>query len=265
MNRYPSRKRIIGGWLAFLLLAVILPMPIGTPVALAQSVPAACLTDSGQVVVPAPIVGAWAMVLNFNHPLSATTTTGCRITTIALQPTQQIAYNLVTCPLVNNSGGGQVGGGAATFDGNFWLSCPNGLPAAPPPYTGFLIHGRMQFVTSAAIGTRTFTLFQHPDVDFTAELRTNTLAKLTSRYGFATYQTGGLATNATSAPVSLGSAIGMGLDQHRVNGSSYPFTTPISTFGYDFTKPFTIGAAGQRWTLYEMVVDPPPPRGSFSG
>lgn len=265
MNRVSSRKRTLACWLAVILIATLLPTPMGAPVALAQSVPPACLTDAGQPVLPAPIVGAWAMVLNFNHALSTSAVTGCRIITIAMQPVQQVSYTPVVCPLINNSGGVEAGAGAVTFDGNFWISCPNGLPVAPPPYSGFMIYGRMQFSTSAAIMTRSFTLLQHPDVEFTAELKANNLTKLTSRYGLATYQTSGLSTNATTGPVRIGSAIGMGLDLHRVDGITYPFTPPISQFSYDFDKPINIGSAGQRWTLYELVVDPPPPRGSFSG
>ena len=112
MNRYSSRKRNIVRWLAILLITCLLPLPLGTTVAYAQTVPTACRDDNGQPVQTVPVIGAWALVLNFNHAPSTSSSIGCRIMTVALAP-QQVFYELVTCTISNNTSNVQVGGGTA--------------------------------------------------------------------------------------------------------------------------------------------------------
>jgi len=269
MNRPSSRKQTIACWLAVMLMAALLPIPVGTSVAHAQSVPPACLNDAGQPVRPAPVLGAWALALNFNHALSASDTVGCRILTIALQP-QKVSYTLVTCQLSNNSRGVQVGAGAAPLDGNFWITCPNGppVPGYGPLYDGFAVYGRAQFPALATPAS--FTFVQHQDVVFTAEVSTsasvtgNTRIKLTSRYGPYTYATTDTSTTGVG-PFFLASSVGARAGRHQVEQNVTPFTTPVDQFPFTFSQPILIGQSGKPWTLYELVVDPPPPRGSFSG
>lgn len=269
MNKPSSPKRTIAHWLAALWIAMLLPTAAGTPIAHAQNVPAACLNDAGQPVRPAPVIGAWALGLNFNHAPSASTTIGCQIMTIALQP-QKVAYALVTCQVSNNSRGVQVGAGTAPLDGNFWITCPNGppVPGYGPLYDGFAVYGRAQFPVLATPAS--FTFVQHQDVTFTADVSTsasvtgNTRIKLTSRYGPYTYQTVDTSTTGVG-PFFLASAVGASAGRHQVEQNVTPFTTPVDQFPFTFSQPLLIGQSGKPWTLYELVVDPPPPRGSFSG
>lgn len=269
MNRLSSRKRTIACWVVIMLMVTLLPLPGGASVAFAQSVPAPCLNDAGQPVRPPQVIGAWALGLNFNHAPSASTTIGCRIMTTALQP-QKVSYTLVTCQVSNNSRGVLVGGGAAPLDGNFWITCPNGpsIPGYGPLYDGFAVYGRAQFPVVATPAT--FTFVQHQDVMFTAEVSMssavggNTRIKLSSRYGSYTYQTTDTSTTG-AGPFFIASAVGASNGFHQVEQNMTPFSTPVDQFPFAFSQPIQIGQSGKPWTLYEIVVDPPPPRGSFSG
>lgn len=264
MNRHVERKRYLSYWLMITLVITLWPAAWWTPVALAQGAPAPCLKDNGQPVQAAPVIGAWALVLNFNHAPSASTTLGCRVTTVALNPTQ-MSYTPIACSINNNLNGLQVGAGSAPFDGTFWVTCPNGPPVLghDPLYDGFVTYGRAQFPTLTAAAS--FKLMQHPDVAVTAEVNASAQIKLTSRYGSYSYESTDLSTNVAAAPIFFASTVGGGMGRHWVNSNVFPFTTPVDQFPFDFTKPITFGKAQQPWTLYEIVVDPPPPRGGFSG
>ena len=264
MNRSSSHPRMLAYWVAALLLTALLPPTLPPAIALAQSVPDPCLNDQGQSVLPMPVLGAWALALNFNHAPSTSTTTACRIMTVALQP-QKVTRTLVTCTVNNNSRNVQVGGGAAAFDGNFWITCPNGppVPGYGPLYNGFAIYGQMQFPT--LLTSASFSVVQHQDVELSATVNASGKIKLTSRYGSYRYQTADSSTDVTTAPVFIASSVGAGAGSHQVAQTIAPFTTPVDRFPFSFSQPFLIGQAGKSWTLYELVIDPPPPRGSFSG
>lgn len=265
MNRYASCKRTIARWLASLLIACLLPLPVATPVALAQqNVPAACRNDNGQPILTAPVIGAWALALNFNHAPSTSTTVACRIMTVALSP-QQANYELVTCTISNNTSNVSVGGGTAPFDGKFWITCPNGppVPGYGPLYDGFAIYGRAQFPSLTSMAA--FQIVEHQDVALTAEVNANARIRLTSRYGSFTYQSTDSTTNVVAAPVFFGSFASSGLGRHQVEQNVFSYTTPVEKFPFTFSQPLTIGRAQQPWTLHELVIDPPPPRGGFSG
>lgn len=265
MNRYASRKRTIARWLVILLLATLLPLPAGTPVALAQqNIPAACRNDNGQPILTAPIIGAWALALNFNHAPSTSSTIGCRIMTVALSP-HQAMYDLVTCTIHNNSSGIQVGNGTAPFDGKFWITCPNGppVPGYGPSYDGFAIYGRAQFPTLTAAAA--FKIVEHQDVELTATVNPNAHVRLNSRYGAFSYESTDSTTNVVAAPVFFGSFVTSGLGRHQVEQNIFNYITPVEKFPFTFTQPLTIGRAQKPWTLHELVIDPPPPRGGFSG
>lgn len=264
MNRFAYRRRYLPYWLAIMVIAALLPTAPDHRVALAQNVPAPCLNDAGQPVRPAAVVGAWALALNFNHPPSATVTLGCRITTVSINP-QQLTYDPINCSLVNNGNGVQVGGGAAPFDGIFWLTCPNG-PAVPgygPMYNSFAIYGRAQF-PSLTTGAN-FTIMEHPDVSLNARVNPSANIKLTSKYGPYSYETTDTATNVTAAPFFFGAFVYAGNGQHRVASNTSPFATQVDQFPFSPAPPISFGRAQQPWTLLEIVVDPPPPRGGLSG
>lgn len=264
MNRASSLQRSIAYWLIVLVIAALLPTSLDTPVALAQTIPAPCLNDQGQAVLPAPVLGAWALALNFNHAPSTSTTTACRIMTTALQP-HKVSRTIVVCSITNNSRSVQVGAGIAPLDGNFWITCPNGppVPGYGPLYDSFAIYGRAQFPTLASAAA--FTLVQHQDVQFTAEVNTSGNVRLSSRYTPHTYKTVDSSTNVTAAPVFLASSVGVSGGFHQVAQNIAPFSTQVENFPFTFSQPFIIGQSNQPWTLYELVIDPPPPRGSFSG
>lgn len=264
MNRYSSHKRTIARWLAILLITCLLPLPMGTAVAYAQNVPAACRNDNGQPILTAPIIGAWALALNFNHAPSTSSTVGCRIMTVALSP-QQATYTLVTCTISNNTGNVQVGGGAAPFDGNFSIICPNGppVPGYGPLYDGFGIYGRAQFPNLTSVAA--FQIVEHQDVALTAEVNASARLRLTSRYGSLTYQSTDATTNVVATPIFFGAFASGGLGRHQVEQNVFSYSTPVEQFPFTFSQPLTIGRSQQPWTLYELVIDPPPPRGGFSG
>lgn len=268
MNQRSERKRYLPYWLILIFVAALLPLPpdgsLGSAVVFAQNVPAACLNDIGQPVRTAPVIGAWALALNFNHAPSATTTIGCRIMTVALNP-PQATYTLLNCPLSNNTAGVQVGGGAAPFDGTFWVTCPNGppVPGYGPLYDSFAIYGRAQFATLTTPAN--FKIMEHPDVSLTARVDANARIKLTSRYGSYSYESTDASTNVVAAPIFFGSFLAAGAGRHQVEGNSLLFTTPVTQFPFAFSPPIIFGKAQKPWTLFEIVVDPPPPRGGLSG
>ncbi len=262
MNRYSLRKRNIARWLAALLIACLLPLPLRTTVAYAQNVPAACRNDNGQPVQPPQVIGAWALALNFNHAPSSSSTIGCRIMTVALSP-QQVLYDLVSCTISNNTSNVQVGGGAAPFDGNFVITCPNGppVPGYGPLYDGFAVYGRAQFPKLNNMAA--FKIVEHQDVTLTAEVSANARIRLTSRYGSANYQSTDTTTDVVAAPVYFGSFVGAGNGRHEVEQNIFYYGIPVEKFPFTFSQPFIIGRAQKPWTLYELVIDPPPPRGGI--
>ena len=264
MNQQSNRKRYLPYWLTLIFIAALLPTPPGGTVVLAQGVPAACLKDNGQPVQVAPVIGAWALALNFNHVPSLTSTVGCQITTIALNP-QRVSYTSVTCTINNNINNIAVGGGAAPFDGTFWVTCPNGppVPGYGPLYDGFTIYGRAQFPSLTAPAS--FKIMEHPDVSLTAKVNANAQIKLTSRYGAYSYDVTDTSTNVVVAPIYFASAVGAGIGRHQIEATIFPFTTPVDQFPFSFASPLIFGKAQAPWTLMELVVDPPPPRGGLSG
>lgn len=247
-------------WHFCLLMLLVLSIQFAPAAALpvhAQNVPTACLTDGGQPVRPNAAylspgwTTAWAMILNFNHAPSATTTTGCVATISAVNPAQ-VSYQLVQCPLINNTAAVTVGGGAADYDGNFWIECP-GVTNNRNTYTSFGVAGRAQYPVPGS----TFTLFDHPSVTISVAISPIWRTDLTSRYGANSY------TNPVPPGSVIGKVVGLksevldSVGTHYVNGNAL---TPNFTPGpivFDESRPMRFGAAGQRATLYQVIVDPP--------
>lgn len=237
-----------------LLAASSLLLPLNSGTVLAQGVPDACKNDAGGAVVPnaAAGVGAWLLVLNFNHAPSAATTTGCMVMTTGLNP-QQVSRTLVACQIVNNTGNVQVGSGAAPFDGNLSINCPGVTQQGKKTLENFTVWGRGNFAKPNAI----YSIAQNADFNVSAAISPDWHVLFTSRYGPSTFSSGSGSANLLGQDVSFTSAVNALQGGHSLNGTLLPPRTPISPFDYHFNQPILIGAAGQPWTLYEIIVDPP--------
>jgi hypothetical protein len=237
-----------------LLAACTLLLPLNTGAVFAQGVPDACKNDAGSAVVPnaAAGVGAWLLVLNFNHAPSATTTTGCMVMTTGLNP-QQVSRTLVPCQIVNNTGKVQVGSGSAPFDGSFSINCPGVTQQGKKTLENFTVWGRGNFAKPNA----TYPVVQNADISVSAAISPDWHVLFTSRYGSSTFSSGSGSANLLGQDVSFMSAVNALQGSHSLNGNQLPPRTTIVPFDYHFDQPIMIGAAGQPWTLYEIIVDPP--------
>lgn len=247
-------------WLAALIvLATMSPLRAST--ALAQGTPPACLNDQGNTVLPAPVMGAWVLTLNFNHAPTLGTTKACRATTTGVNPLQ-VSFTMINCQVRNNPAGIQVGGGQAAFDGNFGIQCPGGpsVPGQGPLYTNFFVSGDATFSTSGAA----YTLLQHQDVGIRVEVDANWHVKLRSRYGSTDFEHQDNVTNVNGMQVSLTSLVNNGGGSHFVNSTELQPSATVAPFSFAFNQPFSIGSPGQIWTLYQIIIDPPPSRCCFS-
>lgn len=254
-NDLPGNVRAHGLALlmAVLIVVSISLMPSSSAVALAQSVPNACKDDAGKVLIPSAGggVGAWLLVLNFNHAPSATSTTGCLVTTIALNP-QRVSRTFVTCQLVDNVNLASVGNGVAPFDGQFSISCP-GISPGKKKLENFTIWGRANFTNP----NTAYAILNHPDVSFSAGLSPSWRVSFDSRYGANSFSSGDAATNLNGQVVSFTSAVRSLTGSHSLNGTQLAPLATVSPFDFRFDQPIVIGAAGQVWTLAEIIVDPP--------
>jgi hypothetical protein len=196
-------------------------------------------------------VGAWLLVLNFNHAPSATTTTGCLVMTTSVNP-QQVSRTLVACQIFGNAGNVPVGNSMAPFDGNFSINCP-GVAQGKQTLEHFSIWGRANFPNASA----TYPIVQHQDVGLNAGLNAGWNILFNSRYGASTFASGDPVTNVKGQVVTFLSAVSSLTGSHNLNGKDLPPRTTIAPFDYHFDQPITIGAPGQPWTLYEVIVDPP--------
>jgi hypothetical protein len=248
-------RRVVTILLAAVVLAAnMLLLPVNPGTVFAQGVPDACKNDAGGAVVPnaAAGVGAWLLVLNFNHAPSATTTTGCMVMTTGLNP-QQVSRTLIACQIVNNTGSVQVGSGAAAFDGNFSINCPGVTQQGKKTLENFTVWGRGNFAKRSA----NYPIVQSADIKASAAISPDWHVQFTSRYGSSTFTSADGVTNLMGRDVSFASAVAALQGIHSLNGSVLAPRPPISAFDYHFDQPITIGAAGQPWTLYEVIVDPP--------
>lgn len=260
INNHLLRKRYTSLLVGAILIVSIL-FPSATPVAYAQSVPAACRDDTGNLVRPTLVEGAWALVVNFNHVPSATVTKACVVRTVGLSPAQ-FSYSLFDCQLMNNIKSVNVGNGNAPFDGNFWITCPS--PKGPPvPGTGQLydslsVRALMQIPQSNP-GSN-YTLLQHQDFGFRVNVQSATEMKLQSQLGALLYETSHSNIDLATLPVRLVSRMSTLNGRHEINATLFSFSVPVSSFPFNQSLPIQIGSPGKPWVLHEWVFDPPPPR-----
>lgn len=247
-------------WLKLLLiLALLMPLvasPLGSTPAFAQAVPPACVDDAGNAQAPQQ-VGAWVLVLNFNHPQSATHTRGCLVGRTGPGP-NQLSYTQILCPIVNNNIGATVGAGRADFNGQFWIEC-SGLPPVPttPPggslYEYFYVYGRAAFPFTGG----QHTLLAHSSVDVTAEVDANWHVKLTSRYNTTTFSNTDKSTNVAGTFPRLHSQVFAKEAYHYVNMQQLQPGAQIPPFTFNSQK-IRVGNQGEYWSLFELVIDPGP-------
>ncbi|MCB0109000.1 MAG: hypothetical protein KDE53_23925 [Caldilineaceae bacterium] len=254
---FPNRVTPI--WLRLLLLVALLAPLFGAPatssVALAQAIPPACLSDSGNPQIP-QMVGAWTLVLNFNHPANASYTRGC-LTTRTGPGANQVNFSQVQCAIVNNVSGALVGGGQANFNGQFWIECP-ALPPVPTlpgntQYENFYVYGRTAFPVAGGQST----LFAHPDVSFKANIDANWHVTLTSRYGQTVFANQDNNSVAGTFP-QLFTQVYNKTGTHYLNQQPMQPTATVSSFPYNANATIRIGDKNEYWTLFELVVDPGP-------
>lgn len=249
--KFSTRKLSL--WMAALLVIITLLLPGNTLPLLAQSVHPACLNDAGQPVTPTAGtgLGAWMLVLNFNHSLSGSKTLGCRIDVSGVNP-QVIRRTLVECTLVNNVGMVKVGDGKAPFDGKFSVSCP-GVAMGKQTLESFTVWGRANFANANAA----YTLLQHKDVVLTASMSVDWHISFTSRYGKNNFTSGDTSTNLMGQIVSFNSAVRSLTGSHSLNQNELGPLATLKPFEFYQDQPFTISAPGSIWTLYELIIDPP--------
>ena len=194
-NYLPGNVRAHGSALlaAVLIVVGMLLMPSSSAVVFAQSVPNACKDDAGKAVVPSAGggVGAWLLVLNFNHAPSVANTTGCVVTTISLNP-QKVSRTFVACQIVGNVGLVPVGNGVAPFDGKLSVSCP-GIAPGKQTLQNFTIWGRANFANANAF----YTIMAHQDVVLSANLSAGWHVTFDSRYGGNNFSSGNGSANLT--------------------------------------------------------------------
>lgn len=238
---------------AALLVLTTLLLPGSSLPVMAQNIHPACLNDAGQAVVPAAAggVGAWILVLNFNHTLSGSKTVGCRVEITGLGPLV-VSRTLVECNLVNNTGHVKVGNGLAPFDGRFSISCP-GMSQVKQTLENFTIWGRANFVNANAF----YSIVQHQDVSFTANVTNAWHMNFDSRYGKSNFSSGDPATDLLGQVVSFSSAVRNLKGSHSLNQTELSPVTTIKSFEFNFDQPITISAPGPVWTLAEIIIDPP--------
>ncbi len=250
-------RKLISPCLIWTIVLAALLSPFGSSVAWAQAVPPACLNDAGQPIRPNPAyldpgwTNAWVLLLNFNHALSASYTTGCIGMITAANP-QPVSYQLIQCPLQNNINQIRVGGGTAPFDGNFWIECP-GITQNNYVHASFGVWGRARFPTS----NQSYLLMSHQDVAVKAAVDATWHITLDSRYGVNTYNNFANQVNVAGKIVPFKSEVDRTLGTHYINNQALTPHFNVAGFPFDESQPITIGAAGQTMTLYEMIVDPP--------
>jgi hypothetical protein len=235
--------------LVFVLSFVLSFPPLDNGVALAQSAPAPCRLDNGQALRPGSL--GWAMLLNFNHAPSTTSTIGCVAALTAANP-NQVNYRLITCTVVNNLNNTPVGSGNASFDGNYWIECP-AMGQGVVVLQSFLIYGRAQFLNSNA----TYSLVNHQDAKFRTTIDAAWHATLTSRYGATTFANTDSITNFLGKTAQLKSGVDGITGRHAVDQTVLQPEATITAFSFDYGKPIIVGAQGQSWVLYEILIDPP--------
>jgi hypothetical protein len=244
------RLVMFSGWLALTLVlsTTMPPHPVYATSAQGMTPPVACLSDRGNAIEPNPaIANAWVLVLNFNHAPAVDVTTGC---VVSRTGPDQLDYTPIECRLGNNIRQVAVGGGAATFDGNFWIDCP-GVAQSVFAHTNFDVTGRAQFA-----GLGDYTLMNHPNVAINAFVDVDWQVGLKSRYGQTSFAHLDNQSNAQGQTIALLSLVSDKVGMHVINGNPLAPPATVAPFDFDSGQSIIIGAPGEIWTLFEVIIDP---------
>lgn len=248
---------IIGPILAILFLFINIEKPV----------PEACKDDRGHPVVPIRGEGSWAIILNFNHPESTEKTIGCFAVVETTLPEKKVVYNSgVPCYLQHYDNNVEnhvaVGDGKAPFDGSFHIECPSRNFDTDPDirYGTFFVHSRVRFPDEEA----NYTIFDHQDirinVDFERqEAEDNWRATLVSTYGSTTFTDTQSIAAIPDGQFGFQSAILDGEGTHHINREPISPRREVAPFAFDYSEQFIIGGPDARWTLFNMIIDPPDP------
>lgn len=267
-----SRLRTIVWTMIFVLTTSLIP-PFSHNISIAQSdlpsgseqdtVPSGCKDDHGNPVEPLNGEGAWAIILNFNHPLSTTETRACLATVETMDPEKTVTYNdMFRCEIVNNVNDVAVGNGRAIFDGNFWIECPRDIheTAADVTYNKFYVHAKARFPIAEA----SYTLIDHSDVHMQVSYAPSDdldkwNAMLISRYGESKFTASKEVDMIPNHRFGLQSTIYGSTGTHHINRAAIEERSAIAPFGFDFNEPIRIGGSGSEWILFNLIIDPPEP------
>lgn len=224
------------------------PHPLYAASAQGAAPPAECLSDRGYAVEPNPAVAdAWVLVLNFNHAPAADFTTGCIVSRTG---PDTLDYTLVECWLDNNIRQVAVGGGAAPFDGNFWINCP-AIGQGDGLQSNFDVTGSAHFS-----GPGDYTLMSHLDAGISAFVDIDWHVGLASRYGKTSFASRDSQPSAPGPIIHLLSFVSEKVGTHMINGNPLTPTAAVDPFNFDSGQSITVGAPGEVWTLLEVIIDP---------
>jgi hypothetical protein len=205
-------------------------------------------------IVPPGQSFTWMFVANFDHPKSATKSTGCLATRQSGQVTQYQVGDY--CTVMNNTANVKFGGGTAPFDGNAYLQCAITIPGnhAPPQ---FWTHARPNIPTT--IQGATYTLISSSDITFTAQTDPLCVVTLSSQYDDIAFAHATLPACGSFVRVDshLNQSIQPPLGTHFVGGMAFGPTQGSGSFALPANFSFQIGAAGQIFALDWLVLDPP--------
>lgn len=261
-------RRCVVSWLEASVLILAALLVVRPTITEAQEVHPACLDDGGNPVEPLRGEGAWAIILNFNHPKSTQETVACWAVVETMDPVKTVAYTPgIRCQIINNVNNVKVGAGKAPFDGNFHIRCPR-RDFDPDPnalYDTFYVHTKAQFPEVES----SYTLIKHRDVEVRAGFAreagsSNWRATLVSRYGGTSFADSETVSMVPGHRIGFSSTILNGEGTHHINRDLVESRRPVANFSFDFSEPILIGGGGTSWTLYNLILDPPPPDTTFN-
>ncbi|MEM8862540.1 MAG: hypothetical protein AAGD96_29885, partial [Chloroflexota bacterium] len=238
---------------SFLLLASVFSF-IHTPTIEANSVPTACLKDSGEPAEPLPFPGAWAIILNFNHDPSATHTDVCWAVRDDDEAMAITYTDGIRCQIRNNVNQELVGGGEANFDGNFHITCPRraGGPGGNNQYDSFYVHAVASFPETAGY----YPLVRHSDISVRTHLKApvgngDWKATMLSQYGNTVFSDTENVSMLSGVNHRINSRVIGGSGTHYVNHQLLASQTNVDPFEFDLNEIMFIGGGDNPWTLSE--------------
>lgn len=220
----------------------------------------ACIYN-GTLIVPAVDAAhpyGWGFVANFDHSESTTAITTCLAERFHGQLPSQTRYTVAShCRILDNKASIPIGGGFARLDGNAVISCELPVPETLPDL--FWIRAGVYFPNAS----QAYTILASDEVTFAASTDARCALTLSSRYHTFSFEHSGSAT--------CGKLMDIGTRLRRESGSRFNGSHKIGksilgpvTNNDGLSLPagftFTIGAAGQPYTLDWFAIDPVPSR-----